>query len=581
MRKAILSSIVLWGLGLWALPLLGPAPAMGFTFAVLGDRTGGATEGVYEQVVGEVEFLSPDLFLTVGDHIEGYLPDSAGIEAQWDYVVGLLEQPGVEYYLTPGNHDIWDAQSRRIYTRRFGSPDTAFIYENSLFIILDVSTDYKADNLPPERMRWLESVLEEGDRHSNTFVFYHKPLWCEDFSFGRPNVLHDLFRRHGVDAVFTGHYHRCFYTKRDGIRYFGVSSSGGSLPYGGRGKGCFYSYLLAKVDGEELEVRMLEPGFGSSPEEITMEDLIRVARVESEAVRMEEIRVTGLSLEGTAKVRIDIENTGSTTLRDTARWVSAGDWVVEPSQDYVEVPPGETGMMTAYLTNEGDLFPVPRLELAMAYDGRGPVQIAKPFPVKRMVSVPSSGGGLSMDGTLEELWRETVAETDFFGRAPREAPADSTCLRICRDGDYVYFAVECFDSDMGRVKAGVETRDGFGGYDDYVLVLVEPEIGTNVFYQVAVNPRGTVFDKMVEICPFGTYVQDYSWDAPVEVGTETYDDRWVAEFRIPFEALGPGAGEEKEWGFNFRRWHHRLHSTTDFQVPLWFATDRLGILTLR
>lgn len=581
MSRTVLTSILLAGLACGAWPGVGPSPALGFTFAVLGDRTGGATEGVYEQVLRDVELLSPDLILTVGDHIEGYLSDSTEIEEEWDYVVDLLDRPGIGYHLTPGNHDIWDAQSRRIYVRRFGSPDTAFVYDDNLFVILDVSIDYKADNLPAERIQWLEGALERAAEHTNTFVFYHKPFWCEDFSFERPNLLHDIFRHYGVDAVFTGHYHRHFYTERDGIRYFGVSSSGGSLPYGGRVKGCFYSYLLARVEGEDLEVRVLEPAFGSSPGDITMEDMIRVAGIESEAVEIEEIRLSGLELIGTAKIRINIDNPGSSTLRDTARWVAPGDWIVEPPEDYVEVPPGETGTMIAYLTNDGDLFPVPRLELSMAYDGGEPVEIAKALPVKRMIYAASAGGALEMDGSLEDLWQGAASETGFFGSAPREAPADSTSLRICHDGEFLYVAVECFDSEVGELEANVETRDGLGGHDDYVLILLEPELGSNVFYQVAVNPRGTVSDKQIEICPFGTYVQDYAWDAPVDVGTEVYDDRWVAELRIPFEALGSGAAERKEWGFNFRRWHTRVGAGTDFQVPLWFATDHLGLLVFR
>jgi hypothetical protein len=134
---------------------------------------------------------------------------------------------------------------------------------------------------------------------------------------------------------------------------------------------------------------------------------------------------------------------------------------------------------------------------------------------------------------------------------------------------------------MDSISAQVKTRDGFGSYDDLVLVLLEPEIGSNVFYQVAVNPAGTIFDKRIEICPFGTYVQDPAWDAPLEVGTETYGDRWVAEIAIPLEAVGARPETDARWGFNFRRVHGRLDATSDFQVPLWYASDRLGTLILR
>jgi 3',5'-cyclic AMP phosphodiesterase CpdA len=559
----------------------GALGAQGFTFAVLGDRTGGAVDGVFEQAVADVKFLDPDIILTVGDLIEGYLPDSAAVEEEWDYVIGLLDGTGIPYHLTPGNHDIWDPQSKRIYTRRFGAPDEAFVYKGNLFVILDASTYNKAEDFPPERLRWLENQLAKVDQHANKFVFYHKPFWCEDFSSGRPDVLHEIFKRYGVDAVFTGHYHRQFYTERDGIRYFGVSSSGGALASGGREEGCFYSYLLARVDGGDLEVRSLEPGFGGRPDAVTMENIVHIVALERDALDVEGIEVSGCDLIGAAKVTIGIHNSGSSTLRDTARWVSTGDWSIEPVSDYVEVPPGETGTMTAYASNDARLFPVPVFEINMAYDGGRVLRLSDPLPVKRVLRAVLCDSAPDIDGVLEDSWRGADRETCFFGSAPQEAPADSTRLWVCHDSKYLYVGVECYDGRVAELQANAETRDAFGGYDDYVLVLLEPKIGSNVFYQIAVNPRSTVFDKKIEVCPFGTYVQDYGWDAPADVGTHVYDDRWVAELRIPMESFGFGVDEHTRWGFNFRRMHKRLDAVSDFQTPLWYASDRLGILVFR
>ena len=45
-----------------------------FSFAVLGDRTGGPAEGVriLAKAVDEINLLDPDLVMTVGDMIQGY-----------------------------------------------------------------------------------------------------------------------------------------------------------------------------------------------------------------------------------------------------------------------------------------------------------------------------------------------------------------------------------------------------------------------------------------------------------------------------------------------------------------------------
>lgn len=46
-------------------------PRNDFRFSILGDRTGGARPGVYEQAGREIDQLQPDFVMHVGDLIEG------------------------------------------------------------------------------------------------------------------------------------------------------------------------------------------------------------------------------------------------------------------------------------------------------------------------------------------------------------------------------------------------------------------------------------------------------------------------------------------------------------------------------
>jgi hypothetical protein len=552
-----------------------------FTFAVVGDRTGRAVEGVFEEILGEVGFVNPDLIITVGDHIEGYSPDSAATEGEWDYVVSLLEATKIEYHLTPGNHDIWDSQSRNIYTRRFGSPDTAFMYRNSLFVIVDVSTDYSVDALPVARIEWLEGVLSAADDDANVFVFYHKPFWCEDFSFGRPHLFHELFKRYNVKAVFTGHYHRHFYTERDGIRYFGVSSSGGRLAAGGREKGCFYAYLLAKVVGESLTVKLVEPDAFESADVVTMGDAVRIAGLETGSVSLSEIRAHDLVAEGTGKITVTIRNQSELTWRDTATWAVSGDWTVEPLRDYVEVPPGETGTLTAFVTPGDDLFPVPSFGFRVPLGDGSRVDVVEPLRLRRELVAQRADSAPAMDGVLDEaVWASAQAETTFYGRSSPDRLPDGTSLNSSYHAEYLYVGVECWESRIDEIGASVRERDGFGAYDDYVSLLLEPRRGSSEFFQISVNPIGTVFDRRIEICPFGTYVLHPEWDIPVEAGTRMLDDRWVVEMAISLTALGHDTQGPSSWGLNFRRMQSRTGVTTEFQSPVWYDSDRMGLLHL-
>jgi hypothetical protein len=553
----------------------------GFTFAVIGDRTGGAVDGVFEQVLDEVTFLSPDLVVTVGDHIQGYTPDSAEVEQEWDYVVELLEGTGINYHLTSGNHDIWDDQSRRIWQQRFGNPDNSFEYKDNLFILLDVATEYSAAMLPQAKIEWLEGLLKNSDEYDNVFVFYHKPFWCEDFSFGRPNLLHEMFNEHGVTAVFTGHYHRYFYTEVDDIRYFGVSSSGGGLPWGGRVKGSFYSYLFARVADGAVDVRLLEPGFTRPVDVVTVSDLIRIAEIERESVKVSEMVVEGARLTGTERVTIRIANPSEVTLQDTAFWILRNGWSVEPARDYVEVPPHEIGTITAFIAHDGPLYPAPMFRVHLPADGGEMLEVTEPLRIRRVISSTWTDTPPEIDGLINEsLWGEAEEATEFFGFRDPDADAhfNRTVVRIRHDSTNLYFGIKCVDSSINEVFAGIEDRDGFIRYDDNVSFLVEPVPDSQIFYQVSVNSMGTLADQKIEICPFGTWVLHPEWDPPTEVAAQTIGDRWQVELSIPLSAFGASFSEGAVWRFNFQRWHTRLRTASQFQSPFRFDSDTMGHL---
>src|ERR1039457_167156 len=83
-------ALILGGLLLTCLLCIvgGPAPDS-FRFAILGDRTGEAQRGVYEQVWKEVAAESPAFVIGVGDTIEGM--NDASSEAEWRQADEILK----------------------------------------------------------------------------------------------------------------------------------------------------------------------------------------------------------------------------------------------------------------------------------------------------------------------------------------------------------------------------------------------------------------------------------------------------------------------------------------------------------
>ena len=83
---------------------------------ILGDRTGEAQTGVWEQVWRETASFNPAFVAGVGDTIEGLKDASA--DEEWQQVEKILAgYRGIPLYLAPGNHDIWSDRSEQLFRR--------------------------------------------------------------------------------------------------------------------------------------------------------------------------------------------------------------------------------------------------------------------------------------------------------------------------------------------------------------------------------------------------------------------------------------------------------------------------------
>src|ERR1700723_1362410 len=86
--------------------------AADFHFAILGDRTGEAQAGVYEQIWKETAADHPAFVVTVGDTIQGL--DDAAADREWREAQRIFIK-GIPLYLTAGNHDIWSEVSESLF----------------------------------------------------------------------------------------------------------------------------------------------------------------------------------------------------------------------------------------------------------------------------------------------------------------------------------------------------------------------------------------------------------------------------------------------------------------------------------
>ncbi len=239
-----------------------PAPANDFKFSILGDRTGLGSTEVYERVWGEIHVLRPNFVVGVGDSIAGLNDDRAPQE--WLELRRIWQRYRYPLYLAPGNHDIWNSYSAKLFERETGHPaHFSFNYQNAHFTVLDNSGSLL---LSGGQVRYLQEDLRRNRDRAPKFVIFHQPFWIFFLKLGSGNFeLHRLAREYGVNYVFSGHGHQLLRMERDGITYLEVGSSGASITRGtsrgeGFNEGWFYQHVLATVKGTRVTLQVKQLG---------------------------------------------------------------------------------------------------------------------------------------------------------------------------------------------------------------------------------------------------------------------------------------------------------------------------------
>jgi predicted phosphodiesterase len=235
-----------------------PAPDS-FRFAILGDRTGEAQRGVYEQVWKELAAENPAFVVSVGDTIQGM--SDAKAEGQWREAGRILQLfRRYPLYLAPGNHDVWSPASERLFQQHAAHPlHYSFDYGRAHFAILDNS---RSEQLPAQELAFLEADLKAHAGQPVKMIVMHRPSWLVDVALRNPNfALHHLARRYGVRYVVAGHVHQLLRLELEGVTYVSMPSSGGQLRLSELYQdGWFFGHALVEVHANSFDFQIRETG---------------------------------------------------------------------------------------------------------------------------------------------------------------------------------------------------------------------------------------------------------------------------------------------------------------------------------
>ncbi len=189
--------------------------------------------------------------------------------------------------------------------------------------------------------------------------------------------------------------------------------------------------------------------------------------------------------------------------------------------------------------------------LAMALPHLATAQLAD---TTRVAFVKKIEAEMRIDGRLDEpVWQTLPVVNHFWQYIPTDSvPAVyQTELRFAYDDEYLYVGVVCHAAGPHFIVPSLR-RDYRGGGSDNINLLFDTfNDRTNAFH-FGLNPYGVRRESLISNGGQSRSDFDSSWDNRWLGDAQRFDDRWTAEFAIPFRTLRYKEGQRR-WRFNCYR----------------------------
>lgn len=480
--------------------------------AVLGDRTGRSDDEKFEQAVNTILLMNPDIVLTVGDFIEGYV-DIETAEEDWEYVLEVM-QDLISYFpviWTPGNNDIWDETSEELWMEKTEFNPSYVRNEHGInFVVWDVSrtSDYDQDQ---ESLLWLEQTLADLDSGEPVLLSMHKPFFMmlEKDSTANEN-FHQLMVNSGVDAVIAGHIHTYAAERRDGVLYISAGPSGGGTHLTGFDQATFNQVGWMTVTEDSISYTVIEAGkvfpenLNTAEEEILSWSYYR---------NMIQGKLLEPELES-ATMRIVPQEQVPRTI--SMNFLNPGNWIFTPDT------------LTLYLENEGmeirldqhqegNPYPVPEWNVCLTYGPRDKtLDFVYSWPVQR--SLQAFEADVIVDGMVSAAEYPGRPEPQFAKSDGTPAEMEELFLYTAADDSLLFLGLEA-RIDCGK-EADAEIGLVFQLEDSFAYVTLTPD-EENSWQTTTGN---------------GNFID---WNITRDFAHSWSGNKWCAEFAVPLDVFGP------------------------------------------
>ena len=179
-----------------------------------------------------------------------------------------------------------------------------------------------------------------------------------------------------------------------------------------------------------------------------------------------------------------------------------------------------------------------------------------------------------IDGIISDSSWELVDWTgDYIEFEPDEntPPSQQTKFKILYDSGSLYVAFRCYDDEPDKIEQRLSRRDGFSG--DWVEINIDSYYDKRTSFSFTITAAGVKGDELVSD---NGNNWDSSWNPIWYAKTNTDEEGWTAEMRIPLSQIKFGSSSNQVWGLQstrrfFREEERSLWQRVPRDAPGWVS----------
>jgi len=620
-----------------------------FRFAVYGDSR--SNPGMHQKIAQGVLAQNPDFILHVGDIV----PDGSKPNKWKGHFFNPLSEVISHIPIFPsfGNHE----KGSEFYFRYFSLPQGSWVgksgfserkgrhneswysfdYGNSHFVALDSNSEYKRGS---KQYRWLRRDLRKSKAKWKFVFFHHPPYNSGSHKSLLPlrDALTPLFRRYGVDMVFSGHAHTyertypikaCVKPKSHPIVYVVTGGGGAKLHKITPGlwtanSALKHHFCLIEISGDELTFRTLNEhhqivdtfSINKSNGRYKVREMwngnVRIVNalphehIEFERRMPDKIKPPELGFVSSQGVKnkrayVKLKNLFPGQIQIEIIWGDVHNWQIEPAKKSLNLKKGKT-VKVPFTFSTQKIYPIPTFTVKYKTKfGEGEIQ-GKPIKVaiRKELKCKYESQTPKLDGKLKEkFWRKVVG-----WESRRKTQVGGLHRGFLKEkGDTADIAngfVKANWRELALIKTNVRVVYGDDAiyfaivcYDnstdelyakskkrdslhpnDDILAIFIAPSKKSV-YQFALNCKGVQSD---------TKDGNKRWNSRWKTAIHLNPKSWTVEVAIPygvFDLIGPPRAGER-WGVNFQRYVRKKTEKSEW-IPTFgkpFAAETLGALII-